>query len=98
MMGREIADGSELRRIRKEMGLSLMAMARKVGVSAAYLSDVERGLVGASSGTRDRIGEHYGVTFITPKKRARLCLEACEGVPSDRLERGMLATLLKEEP
>lgn len=97
-MGREIADGSELRRIRKEMGLSLMAMARKVGVSAAYLSDVERGLVGASSGTRDRIGEHYGVTFITPKKRARLCLEACEGVPSDRLERGMLATLLKEEP
>jgi transcriptional regulator with XRE-family HTH domain len=97
-MGREIADGSELRRIRKEMGLSLMAMARKVGVSAAYLSDVERGLVGASSGTRDRIGEHYGVTFITPKKRARLCLEACEGVPSDRLESGMLATLLKEEP
>jgi transcriptional regulator with XRE-family HTH domain len=75
-----------------------MAMARKVGVSAAYLSDVERGLVGASSGTRDRIGEHYGVTFITPKKRARLCLEACEGVPSDRLESGMLATLLKEEP
>lgn len=97
-MGREIADGSELRRIRKEMGLSLMAMARKVGVSAAYLSDVERGLVGASAGTRDRIGEHYGVTFITPKKRAKLCLDACEGVPSDRLERGMLATLLKEEP
>lgn len=97
-MGREIAEGAELRRIRKRKGLTLSAMARKVGVSAAYLSDVERGLVGASSGTRDRIGEHYGVTFITPKKRARLCLEACEGVPSDRLESGMLATLLKEEP
>lgn len=50
-MGKMTADGAELRRIRKQKGLTLSAMARKVGVSAAYLSDVERGLVGASAGT-----------------------------------------------
>lgn len=35
--------GNELRRIRLEKGISLRRLARDLGVSAAYISDVERG-------------------------------------------------------
>ena len=40
----EILDGPNLRKRRQSVGLTLREMSRRVGVSAVYLSDIERNL------------------------------------------------------
>jgi DNA-binding transcriptional regulator YiaG len=40
---KHVINGAWLRWFRESAGLGLRAMARRVGLSAAYLSDVERG-------------------------------------------------------
>ncbi len=36
--------GRELRRLRKNSGLTLKQLARRVGISIPHLSDIERGM------------------------------------------------------
>jgi len=38
---RKVVDGKELRVLRKKSGLSLREVARRVGISASYLCDIE---------------------------------------------------------
>ena len=40
----EVLDGANLRERRQKVGITLRGMARKVGVSPTYLSDIERNL------------------------------------------------------
>lgn len=49
------AEGVELRRARKAAGLSLRALASHLNLSAAFLSDVERGNRRLSSKNRKRL-------------------------------------------
>ena len=44
-----VTDGATLRATRKRAGLSLRALGERIGVSAAYLCDVEKG---ARNGTK----------------------------------------------
>lgn len=46
-----------LRKVRKAKGLTLATVAQKVGVSIAYLSDIERGNRKGSPATIQRINE-----------------------------------------
>lgn len=50
-----------LRTKREEMGVSLREMARRVGISAAYLSDIERERRTAPLDTQHAICTAYGV-------------------------------------
>lgn len=52
--------GQQLRRLRKERGLSLRALATQVGVSPTLLSQVERGLTEPSLATVRRVAEVFG--------------------------------------
>ena len=39
----QVATGENARKFRKEQGLSLKAVASRMGITSAYLSDLERG-------------------------------------------------------
>jgi len=55
--------GERLRRLRLEAGLSLRRAATRAGLSASYLSALERGSVGASVATLQRVTSAYGATL-----------------------------------
>ena len=38
---RKVVDGKKLRQLRKKSGLSLREVARRIGISASYLCDIE---------------------------------------------------------
>ncbi|MFD1880608.1 helix-turn-helix domain-containing protein [Paracoccus pacificus] len=52
-----------LRRLRKANGLSLRQLADATGTSASFLSQLERGLTGASTSTLIRIANCYGTSI-----------------------------------
>lgn len=52
-----------LRRLRKANGLSLRQLAEATGTSASFLSQLERGLTGASTSTLIRIANCYGTSI-----------------------------------
>jgi transcriptional regulator with XRE-family HTH domain len=52
---------SNLRKRRKEAGISLREMARRCCISPAYLSDIERGRRSVSSGTFHDITAQYNM-------------------------------------
>lgn len=55
--------GDRLRMIRKKKGLSLRALASKAGLSASYLSDLERGTRGAPTApVLERLADALGVS------------------------------------
>lgn len=60
-----------LRRLRKANGLSLRQLADATGTSASFLSQLERGLSGASTSTLIRIANSFGTSiselFATPE-------------------------------
>ncbi|HXM58177.1 MAG TPA: MerR family transcriptional regulator [Candidatus Dormibacteraeota bacterium] len=60
---REVALGPRLRRMRKERGQTLEQAAAAVGLSASFLSELERGQSGASMATLHRLLSYYGTTF-----------------------------------
>lgn len=53
---------SEMRRIRQEQGMTLATISRKVGVSIAYLSDIEKGNRRGSPAVIGRIADSLGVS------------------------------------
>jgi DNA-binding transcriptional MerR regulator len=89
-------DGSPLRRLRQEQGLSLRDAAERIGVSISFLSALERSLSGASIATLQRVAAAYGTTlqklFEVPDDRPGRLVRAGErpvlrvGDPSVRIE------------
>lgn len=83
--------GAVLKYLRKKIGLSLDAAAKKVGLSACYLSAIETGSKPLSANLRDKLMGVYGYSptsfknFTTKDKRSR-------NIPS----RYKLALLLKQ--
>lgn len=61
--GREVALGPQLRRKRRERGLTLERAAAAAGVSPSFLSELERDQSGASMATLHRLLANYGTTF-----------------------------------
>ncbi|MEP6469702.1 MAG: MerR family transcriptional regulator [Chloroflexota bacterium] len=57
-------DGNRLRALRKERGHSLRSAAAKAGLSASFLSALERRATGASVATLLRLTRAYGVTTL----------------------------------
>ena len=55
--------GLELRRIRKERGLTVEELADKSGVSATTIRDVERGAQEARGDTVAKLAKQLGLTF-----------------------------------
>lgn len=66
LIGRDKAHellADRLRRLRKANGLSLRQLADAIGTSASFLSQLERGLTGASTSTLIRIADCYGTSI-----------------------------------
>lgn len=57
-------DGRRLRALRHDRGYSLQSAARLAGLSASFLSAIERGAAGASVSTVHRLTRIYGVTML----------------------------------
>jgi transcriptional regulator with XRE-family HTH domain len=55
--------GERLRRLRKANGLSLRQLAEGAGTSASFLSQLERGLTGASTSTLVRIANCFSTSI-----------------------------------
>jgi DNA-binding transcriptional MerR regulator/quercetin dioxygenase-like cupin family protein len=66
---REVALGPRLRRMRKERGQTLGQAAASVGLSASFLSELERDQSGASMATLHRLLTYYGTTFAALLQR-----------------------------
>jgi DNA-binding transcriptional MerR regulator/quercetin dioxygenase-like cupin family protein len=66
---REVALGPRLRRMRQERGQTLEQAAAAVGLSASFLSELERGQSGASMATLHRLLGYYGTTFAALLQR-----------------------------
>ena len=57
-------DGRPLRRLREQLDLSLRDAADRTGLSASFLSALERGMTGASIATLQRVAAAYGTTMV----------------------------------
>ena len=66
---REVALGPRLRRMRQERGQTLEQAAAAVGLSASFLSELERGQSGASMATLHRLLAYFGTTFAALLQR-----------------------------
>jgi DNA-binding transcriptional MerR regulator/quercetin dioxygenase-like cupin family protein len=66
---REVALGPRLRRLRQERGQTLEQAAAAVGLSASFLSELERDQSGASMATLHRLLSYYGTTFAALLQR-----------------------------
>jgi DNA-binding transcriptional MerR regulator/quercetin dioxygenase-like cupin family protein len=68
--------GPQLRRMRERKGLGLVEAARRAGLSAGFLSSVERSQANASVATLQRLAMSYGTTtmelFQSPPHEGRL--------------------------
>lgn len=68
--------GPQLRRMRERKGLGLVEAARRAGLSAGFLSSVERSQANASVSTLQRLATSYGTTvmelFQSPPHEGRL--------------------------
>ena len=53
---------NRIKEIRKSKNMTLMDVSRSVGISAAYLSDIERGNRHGTRDTLQRIAEVLGVS------------------------------------
>lgn len=58
-----ITPGERIRLLRTEKGLTLAQLAKKVGIGASYLSEIERGQVSPAPATLSRIAEHLGISM-----------------------------------
>ena len=57
-------DGGLLRSLRRQRGLSLQAAARRAGLSASFLSAIERNAAGASVATLQRLTHAFDITML----------------------------------
>lgn len=96
--------GPKLRRLRERTGLGTVEAAKRAGISAGFLSSIERSQANASVATLQRLAMTYGTTvmqlFKAPKGRDRLVrpadrrvLEVQSGVRMELLSTG--ATMLQ---
>ena len=96
--------GPKLRRLRARTGMGIVEAARRAGISAGFLSSIERAQANASVATLQRLASAYGTTvvelFQAPRKRERLVrpadrrvLEVHSGVRMELLSTG--ATMLQ---
>ena len=98
--GPPVPDGTLLRALRRERGMSLRDASRRSGLSVSFLSSVERGETGASVATLTRLTQAYRVTMldlfkpgagagrrVRPDERPVLELEGA-GVRIEQLARG----------
>jgi DNA-binding transcriptional MerR regulator/quercetin dioxygenase-like cupin family protein len=96
--------GPKLRRLRERTGVGIVEAARRAGISAGFLSSIERAQANASVATLQRLAMTYGTTvmqlFKAPKGRERLVrpadrrvLEVHSGVRMEMLSTG--ATMLQ---
>ena len=80
---REVALGPRLRRMRLERAQTLEHAAAAVGLSASFLSELERDRSGASMATLHRLLSYYGTTFAAllqrPSGRVALLKRAGHG-------------------
>lgn len=56
------ANNNRIREIRKSKNLTLAEISGSIGISVAYLSDIERGNRRGSNGTLQRIADALGVS------------------------------------
>lgn len=73
--------GSRIQQVRKGAGLTQMVFAEMIGVSTQYVSDLERGVVGASVSTIIKICD----TLNVPTDYILRGLDPCTGHPTDLL-------------
>ncbi|HSC26454.1 MAG TPA: MerR family transcriptional regulator [Vicinamibacterales bacterium] len=96
--------GPKLRRLRERSGMGIVEAARRAGISAGFLSAVERAQANASVATLQRLATACGTTvmelFHAPRSKDRLCrpsdrrvLEVHPGVRMELLSTG--ATMLQ---
>jgi DNA-binding transcriptional MerR regulator/quercetin dioxygenase-like cupin family protein len=96
--------GPKLRRMRERTGLGIVEASKRAGISAGFLSSIERAQANASVATLQRLATTYGMTvmelFRAPKGRDRLVrpadrrvLEVHSGVRMESLSTG--ATMLQ---
>ena len=99
--------GPRLRRLRLRTGMGIVDAAKRAGISAGFLSSIERAQANASVSTLQRLASTYGTTvmelFAAPRKRERLVrpsdrrvLEVQSGVRMELLSTGamMLQSML----
>jgi transcriptional regulator with XRE-family HTH domain len=60
---RMVAIGARIHALRKQQGLTLQVVAKRVGMTHQHLSKIERGLVQAPYETLGSLGEVLGVSF-----------------------------------
>jgi DNA-binding transcriptional MerR regulator/quercetin dioxygenase-like cupin family protein len=92
--------GAKLRRLRERRGLGVIAAARQAGISAGFLSAIERSQCNASVATLQRLASTYGTTVVelfdqkpsVPKRlvrpRERRVLQTPSGVRMEMLADG----------
>jgi DNA-binding transcriptional MerR regulator/quercetin dioxygenase-like cupin family protein len=96
--------GPKLRRLRTRTGIGIVEAAKRAGISAGFLSSIERAQANASVATLQRLAAAYGTTvmelFEAPRKRERLVrpserrvLDVQSGVRMELLSTG--ATMLQ---
>lgn len=66
----EIAVGQRLRRLRQQKGMTLEQAAAASGLSASFLSSVERDQTGISPASMHKLAETYGATLTSIMRRA----------------------------
>jgi transcriptional regulator with XRE-family HTH domain len=95
--------GAQLRAGRERSGLSVRELARRIGVSASLLSQVERGLAQPSVGTLWAVVTELGLSldslFAPPPARGRAAVvQRAEGRPALQLRGGVVWERLTASP
>ncbi len=80
--------GSRLRQLRSEKGLSQVALARSLEISASYLNQIENDVRPLTVSVLLRITEVFGVdpTFFAPRDNTRLIAEVREVLLDEQLD------------
>src|SRR5699024_11295299 len=80
--------GSRLRQLRSEKGLSQVALARSLEISASYLNQIENDVRPLTVSVLLRITEVFGVdpTFFAPHDNTRLIAEVREVLLEEQLD------------
>lgn len=64
MKTRQVQLGERFRTLRLERGISVRTLAKRVGFSPSFISQIEKGQVSPSIGSLERMGEVLGVALV----------------------------------
>lgn len=93
--------GERLRKLRKANGLSLRQLAEGAGTSASFISQLERGLTGASTSTLMRIANCFNISIselFAEGDSERHSVMRPHQRPTLQLREGQRKTLLSRRP